>query len=113
MNDQIELDALRILLTRENSFAPQYRYLKPSHECMIPLLIHFDQYFSVKGLRNIDRKRDLRLRMVSYICQENITTFYDLTYYQVKTIADFLFHLEEGEGLARKFKFLEFVETFS
>lgn len=108
---QTELDALRLILAKEHSFSPKMRYLSPGHEAMVPLLIWLSAYFRQQG-RQISQpeQREIRLRMVSFICETPIDSFYDMTSWQISSITNFLKDLEEEEyGKANRF--LNFVET--
>lgn len=110
---QTEIDALRLLLAKEHSFQPKMRYLSPSHEAMVPLLIWFSAYFRQKEDRipQADQK-EIRLRMVNFICESSIDSFYNMTSWQISTITNFLKTLEEEEyGKANKF--LSFIEANS
>jgi hypothetical protein len=108
---QNELDALRLLLSKEHTFSPERRYLRVGHEQMIPLLIFFNDFFIQYGYSKYspERKRDKRLRMASLICEANFSTFYDLTAWQLQTITKYLFDLNEEE-YGKAYKFLKFIE---
>lgn len=108
---QTELDALRLILAKEHSFSPKMRYLTPSHESMVPLLIWFSAFFRQREVPVIQQEqREYRLRMVNFICESSAGTFYDLTSWQISSITNFLNTLEEEEhGKANRF--LNFVEA--
>ena len=106
---QTELDALRLLLAKEHSFSPERRYLSAGHDQMVPLLIYFNTYFVTyhRGMSQESKKR-IRLDIVNKICESNITSFYQMTSWQLSTITNFLETLNtEHEGKANEF--LDFV----
>ena len=108
---QTELDALRLILAKEHSFSPKMRYLSPSHESMVPLLIWLSAYFKQKEARMFPpEQREARLRMINFICETSVESFYDMTSWQISAITNFLKDIEEEEyGKANRF--LDFVET--
>jgi hypothetical protein len=107
---QIELDALRLMLAKEDSFSPERRYLRVGHSDMIPLLIYFQNFFQAKNrYLNQHQKDFIRHQITGYIIEKQIDSFYDLTYYQTVTIAKYLQSLnEESHGKATEF--LEYLE---
>lgn len=108
---QKELDALRLLLGKEHTFSPERRYLTIGHDQMVPLLIIFNEYFMKYTFhRTQESKRIVRLMMVSYICEANFSSFYQMTVWQVSTITNFLSVLNEEED-GKAYRFLEFVEN--
>ena len=107
---QTELDALRLILAKEHSFSPDRRYLRVSHDQMVPLLIMMNEYFLSKpNFMTMNRKRFVRLSIMSKICEANFNSFYEMTFWQISSITNYLSNLEEEEHGKSK-DFLKFVE---
>ena len=107
---ETDLQALQIILEKEHSFNPERRYIRIGHADMVPLLISFDKYFLSKSCHmSQDKKKQVRLKIVGYICGKQISSFYDLTYWQTVSISQYLFKLEEEEN-GKGQRFLEYVE---
>lgn len=108
---QIELDALRLMLAKEDTFSPERRYLRVGHSDMIPLLIQFQAFFQRKNrYLNQHQKDFIRHQLVGFIVEKQIDSFYDLTYYQTVTISKYLQSLDEEDN-GKGSEFLEFIES--
>lgn len=105
----VDLDALRLIIAKEHSFSPRQRYLEPSHEAMVPLLIAFTDYFKyIDSTLSLAEKRELRLKAMGIICQKDVSSFYDLTSWEVSSIANFLKGLNDEEE-NKASRFIDFV----
>lgn len=82
-----QLTALRALLFREDFFENPYR--KSTLSDIKPLVIYMEVWLKECSVP-YDRRRDIRLDVLSFIVGFSVDTTYDLTSYQSHTIYGFL-----------------------
>jgi hypothetical protein len=102
-NFHVELDALREQIHQEHSL--NVKYLQPTYNNIRSIQIVLDGFLS-KTIKDKDRKREIRLAILSLWIERKVDTAYDLTVYQCSTISHFLERGEDGSLGARTEKFL-------
>ena len=96
-NFEDDLAALRILLSREHHFSEEKRYRKPNHLDLRGLLLTLEEWLRIdEEVDDTKERREIRLKILSFILEIKVRTTYDLTVYQCSTIAHFLWNGPEN-----------------
>jgi hypothetical protein len=102
-NFQVELDALREQFAQEHSLT--HKYLKSTYDNIRPIQILIEGFLSDK-IKDRDRRKEVRLAILSLWLEQNVESTYDLTIYQCSTIVTFLELSEDGSYGDRTKRFL-------
>jgi hypothetical protein len=86
--ENIQLETLRTLVNRKNAF--NIRLVENYQACQ-SLIIPIDTWLrKIKGIKDGDTRRDIRLYMYSAITQRYIGSTYDLYTFEISTIRDYI-----------------------
>jgi hypothetical protein len=100
--------ALRLALQHEHFMPSDLRYKDPEYEKDIqPLVIQINEWLIKHGYKDAEERRNIRLKMLSFIVQRKVETSYDLTQKEAQIIGkEIARDIEE-----RKSQLLEFISN--
>jgi len=109
-NFHVELSALRERLSQEHSL--DYKYLPSKYVNIRPIQILLDKFLH-ETIDDLDRRKEIRLAMLSLWVEKRVETTYDLTVYQCSEIPNFLELNEDWSYGERTRRFLSDSQAFA